>query len=96
MKQLARVSQDKSFARTKPVGLRKGARSRESKSPLCIVGIGGSDGAREADPKGEWRLRAKDGTVKTIVWRKTAQQVIVPGWAAWGIGLEAMAQKKLG
>ena len=47
----------------------------------------------DAGPKGKWCLRAKDGTVKTIVGWKTAQRVTVPGWAAWGIGVESADEK---
>lgn len=42
----------------------------------------------------EWRIRAKDGTIKRIVWLNLAHQVPIPGWTEWGTGLEVTARRE--
>jgi PAS domain S-box-containing protein len=36
----------------------------------------------------EWRVRAKDGSVRTVAWSNISHQVAIPGWDAWAIGVD--------
>jgi PAS domain S-box-containing protein len=36
----------------------------------------------------EWNFTCKDGTIRTISWSNLSDQFPVPGWAAWGIGVD--------
>ena len=36
----------------------------------------------------EWELTAKDGTVKTVSWSNISDRLPIPGWAAWGTGVD--------
>jgi PAS domain S-box-containing protein len=42
----------------------------------------------------EWELTAKDGTVKTIAWSNISDEFSVPGWTAWGIGVDVSERKQ--
>lgn len=36
----------------------------------------------------EWQLTCKDGSTRTIAWSNLSAQFSVPGWAAWGVGVD--------
>jgi PAS domain S-box-containing protein len=36
----------------------------------------------------EWKMTARDGSVKTVLWSNISAQFPIPGWAAWGIGVD--------
>lgn len=36
----------------------------------------------------EWEFTCKDGTIRTIAWSNLSDQYPVPGWAAWGVGMD--------
>ncbi|MBI4581873.1 MAG: PAS domain S-box protein [Planctomycetes bacterium] len=36
----------------------------------------------------EWRITGKDGIVRTISWSSAPADLAVPGWAAWGVGVD--------
>lgn len=36
----------------------------------------------------EWKMTAKDGSIKTVLWSNISAQFPVPGWATWGIGVD--------
>ncbi|MBW4622881.1 MAG: PAS domain S-box protein [Cyanosarcina radialis HA8281-LM2] len=36
----------------------------------------------------EWDFTCKDGTIRTISWSNLSDRFPVPGWAAWGIGID--------
>ncbi len=36
----------------------------------------------------ELKMRCKDGGERTIAWSNTSDQIKIPGWAAWGIGID--------
>lgn len=42
----------------------------------------------------EWELTCKDGTTRTIAWSNISNQFSVPGWAAWGIGVDVTEQNQ--
>ncbi|ALA60290.1 CheR family methyltransferase [Nitrospira moscoviensis] len=42
----------------------------------------------------EWRLAAKDGTIKRVTWLNLAGRVPIPGWAEWGVGLEVTPRRE--
>lgn len=39
-----------------------------------------------------WQIRAKDGSIKTTVWCNMAERFPIPGWAAWGLGIDITEQ----
>ena len=41
----------------------------------------------------EWDVTCKEGKVKTIAWSNVTQQVSIPGWAEWAIGMEVTRRK---
>ncbi|MGG6297360.1 PAS domain S-box protein [Leptolyngbya sp. AN02str] len=42
----------------------------------------------------EWDLVGKDGRVKTISWSSVSDVWPIPGWAAWGIGVDVSDRKQ--
>jgi two-component system, NtrC family, sensor kinase len=42
----------------------------------------------------EWDLVAADGTLRTIAWSNISKQFPIPGWAAWGIGVDLTERKR--
>ncbi len=36
----------------------------------------------------EWKVRCKDGSVKTVSWFNISRQFPIPGWDAWSIGVD--------
>ena len=36
----------------------------------------------------EWDLTCKDGSTRTISWSNLSELHPVPGWTAWGIGID--------
>lgn len=42
----------------------------------------------------EWGITCKDGSVKTIAWSNVSEQFSIPGWYAWGIGIDVSERKK--
>ncbi|MBP8056021.1 MAG: tetratricopeptide repeat protein [Chloroflexi bacterium] len=42
----------------------------------------------------EWEMTCKDGTIRTIAWSNISNQFPVPGWAAWGIGVDVTERQK--
>jgi len=36
----------------------------------------------------EWKVRCKDGTIKTVSWFNISRQFPIPGWDAWSIGVD--------
>lgn len=42
----------------------------------------------------DWKLTAKDGTVKTIVFSNIAKSFPIDGWANWGIGVDVTAYRR--
>jgi len=36
----------------------------------------------------EWELVAKDGTIRTIAWSNISDEFPIPGWSAWGLGID--------
>jgi PAS domain S-box-containing protein len=42
----------------------------------------------------EWDLTSKDGTIKTIAWFNLAERFPVPGWVAWGIGVDMTERQR--
>jgi len=40
----------------------------------------------------EWKMSAKDGSIKTVLWSNIADQFPIPGWATWGIGVDVTAR----
>ncbi|HEU4686348.1 MAG TPA: chemotaxis protein CheB [Nitrospira sp.] len=41
----------------------------------------------------EWRMSAKDGTIKYVAWLDLGHQVPIPGWAEWGVGIDVTERK---
>ena len=42
----------------------------------------------------EWEITGKDGSVKLISWSNISQEFPIPGWAAWGIGVDITERKR--
>ncbi|MBN2132574.1 MAG: PAS domain S-box protein [Sedimentisphaerales bacterium] len=42
----------------------------------------------------EWKMSAKDGSIKTVLWSNIAQRLPIAGWASWGIGVDVTARKE--
>ena len=42
----------------------------------------------------EWDVTCKDGSIRTISWSNISEQFPIPGWAAWGIGVDVTEQKQ--
>jgi PAS domain S-box-containing protein len=42
----------------------------------------------------EWEITCKDGSVKLISWSNISQEFPIPGWAAWGIGVDITDRKR--
>ena len=42
----------------------------------------------------EWDVVAADGTLRTVAWSNISEQFPIPGWAAWGIGLDVTERKR--
>ncbi|MBD2459506.1 PAS domain S-box protein [Oscillatoria sp. FACHB-1407] len=42
----------------------------------------------------EWDITCKDGSVRTIAWSNISEQFPIPGWAAWGIGVDVTERKR--
>lgn len=43
----------------------------------------------------EWELTCKDGTKRTIAWSNIAHILPIPGWSAWGVGVDITERKEL-
>lgn len=39
-----------------------------------------------------WEITCKDGSVRSIAWRKISQRAPVSGWASWGVGIDITAR----
>jgi PAS domain S-box-containing protein len=44
--------------------------------------------------KCEWEITSKEGSVKTVSWFNISEQFPIPGWAAWGIGVDITERKR--
>lgn len=48
----------------------------------------------------EWQIVCRDGSARTVAWSNISQEFPIPGWEAWGIGIDVtervQAQKELG
>lgn len=42
----------------------------------------------------EWTLRCKDGSERVVAWSSEADRVPLPGWAAWGVGVDVTPQRR--
>jgi PAS domain S-box-containing protein len=42
----------------------------------------------------EWEINSKQGSVKTVSWFNISEQFPIPGWAAWGIGVDITERKR--
>jgi two-component system CheB/CheR fusion protein len=42
----------------------------------------------------EWRITAKDGTIKYVSWLNLVKQAPIPGWAEWGIGIDVTERRR--
>jgi PAS domain S-box-containing protein len=42
----------------------------------------------------ETEIRCKDGSTRTIAWSSLSPHAPVPGWAAWGVGIDVTARKQ--
>ncbi|MBE9224605.1 PAS domain S-box protein [Phormidium sp. LEGE 05292] len=42
----------------------------------------------------EWNLLSKNGEIKTIAWSNISEFFPVPGWTAWGVGIDISERKK--
>ncbi|HWS14506.1 MAG TPA: PAS domain S-box protein, partial [Rhodocyclaceae bacterium] len=51
--------------------------------------------SRGLDSRGfEWDLVARDGSVRRIAWSNISAVVPIPGWAAWGVGVDVTAWRQ--
>ena len=41
----------------------------------------------------EWRVTAKDGTVKIVSWLSLGKLVQIAGWSEWGVGLDVTKRR---
>jgi PAS domain S-box-containing protein len=48
--------------------------------------------SREAAPMEPWQITRKDGVVRTVRWVRVSNQMPVPGWARWGVGIDLTEQ----
>ncbi len=42
----------------------------------------------------EWELLCKDGRRRTIAWSKIPDDIAIPGWASWGVGVDVTSRKQ--
>jgi len=42
----------------------------------------------------EWEITCKDGGVRAIAWSNISDHFPIPGWAAWGIGVDVTERKQ--
>ncbi|HJT19303.1 MAG TPA: chemotaxis protein CheB [Nitrospira sp.] len=42
----------------------------------------------------EWRITAKDGTIKLVSWLNLAKQAPIAGWTEWGIGIDITERRR--
>lgn len=42
-----------------------------------------------------WTLRCKDGSQRTIEWSNVSENLPLPGWSTWGIGIDVTARIQL-
>jgi PAS domain S-box-containing protein len=42
----------------------------------------------------EWTLTCKDGTERTIAWSNASERTRIPGWAAWGVGIDVTRRRQ--
>ncbi|MBD2042611.1 PAS domain S-box protein [Microcoleus sp. FACHB-672] len=42
----------------------------------------------------EWKFTCKDGSVRTVAWSNVSEQVPLPGWVAWGIGVDVTERQQ--
>jgi PAS domain S-box-containing protein len=42
----------------------------------------------------EWDVTCKDGTVRTIAWSDISEQVPIPGWSSWSIGVDVTDRRR--
>ena len=50
---------------------------------------------QEPDPLNPWQITRKDGVVRTVRWFRVSNQLPVPGWATWGVGIDLTEQFRL-
>jgi len=43
----------------------------------------------------EWKITAKDGTSKTVLWSNISAQFPIPGWTTWGIGVDVTLRDEM-
>lgn len=41
-----------------------------------------------------WKMRAKDGSLKSIAWSNLSGRVPIEGWASWGVGIDVTQQSE--
>lgn len=42
----------------------------------------------------EWEITCRDGSVKTVAWSNIADCFPIPGWQAWGVGVDVTDRKR--
>ncbi|PSB25338.1 PAS domain-containing sensor histidine kinase [Stenomitos frigidus] len=42
----------------------------------------------------EWDVTCRDGSVKTVAWSNISDRFPIPGWRAWGIGVDVTDRKR--
>lgn len=42
----------------------------------------------------EWAMTCKDGSQRVIAWSNVSHRVPIPGWAAWGVGLDVTRRRE--
>lgn len=42
----------------------------------------------------EWEVTCKDGSIKTIAWSNISKYLPIPGYASWGVGVDATQRKQ--
>ena len=42
----------------------------------------------------EWDITCKDGSVRTIAWSNISEEISIPGWASWSVGVDITELKK--
>jgi PAS domain S-box-containing protein len=50
---------------------------------------------RDSVPTEPWHITRKDGVVRTVRWCRVSNQLPVPGWARWGVGIDLTEQYQL-
>ncbi|HOA74680.1 MAG TPA: PAS domain S-box protein [Phycisphaerae bacterium] len=71
--------------------------ARQLLAPEFIGGDGGGDSPLFGLAPGaeqEWILHCKKGEPRTISWSNASADLQVPGWAAWGVGMDITERRK--